>query len=166
MNNLENTLKTKTRDNILEYINPDDDYSLKDLKLIEKRMSELHLNVPEWIYERIYELKVKYFGRGFLGFWYGTWPLSFAFWIVGVLPALVILLFGLELVTGSSNARQDFMILIFVTFVFRLFAWISIFRCKRNTKSQGFKIFVTIVTSLDILHKIFYWAMMVLMMKG
>ncbi|MFW2374348.1 MAG: hypothetical protein ACN4GM_14575, partial [Gammaproteobacteria bacterium] len=91
-----------------------------------------------------------------IGFFKGTQSLTNAFWFIGVMPAVILYIIGMALV-GSSNFVEKSTIVISVAAIFRFVAWFCIFRCLKNTESEAFKIIVSIVVIIDIIHKLIYW---------
>lgn len=91
---------------------------------------------------------------GLLGFLKGSQPLSTAFWIVGVLPAIVIFLVMFLVLKSHAFNFSDFLLYSFgIVGLHRLFAWISIIRCRKNTISSVWGSLAVIVVIIDILYK-------------
>ena len=105
-------------------------------------------------------------GGGFWGLWKGTQALVYSFWLVYVLPVLLLLgIFNLIL-SGNftdNETRKIFIIYIAVTFIFRVAAWISLIRCRKNVGKDWFTILVLIIVVLDILHKMVTWPIIIIM---
>ena len=102
------------------------------------------------------EFQAKY-GGGFMGFMRGTQSLANAFWGVGVMPA-IILLFAAAAIAGSPHFLELILALTIVTVFVRVFAWYSIFKCRKNTSSEAYTIIALIVVGLDIIHKAVMWS--------
>lgn len=99
------------------------------------------------------EIKIPAKG-GLLGFLKGTQPLSTAFWIIGVLPAIVIFLFMLFVLKSHTFNFSDFLLYSFcLVGLHRLFAWFSIIRCRKNTLSSAWGSIAVVVVIVDILYK-------------
>lgn len=91
---------------------------------------------------------------GLLGFLKGTQPLSTAFWIIGVLPAIVISLIMIFVLKSASFNFRDFLLYSFcLVGLHRLFAWFSIIRCRKNTFSAAWGSIAVVVVIIDILYK-------------
>lgn len=97
------------------------------------------------------------YGGGFMGFIRGTQSLASAFWGVGVVPAIILLLVGVAL-AGSLHFLELLLALTTVIVFARVFAWYSIFKCRKNTSSEAYTILALIVVGLDILHKAIVWS--------
>ncbi|MBT8184845.1 MAG: hypothetical protein KJN76_08380 [Eudoraea sp.] len=91
---------------------------------------------------------------GLKGFIKGTQPLSTAFWIVGVLPAVIIFLVMLSFLNSRSLSFSDLLLYSFAIIgIHRLFAWVSIIRCRKNTLNTIWGSLAVLVVVIDILYK-------------
>ncbi|GAA4271580.1 hypothetical protein U6A24_13420 [Aquimarina gracilis] len=104
---------------------------------------------------------------GFLGFLKGTQPLSYAFWGVGVIPALIIFLVMLMVLQSHKYDFSTYIsISFFVVGVHRFFAWISIIRCRKNTDNAIWGTLGIVIVVVDILYKLLFGAMYTYKMFG
>jgi len=97
------------------------------------------------------------YGGGFLGFLKGTQSLANAFWVVGVIPAVILAVFGMAIV-GSPNYLELSILFTSTVVIARLFAWVSILKCSRNTSLPAFQVIAIIICVVDILHKLLVWS--------
>lgn len=99
---------------------------------------------------------------GLSGFLKGTQPLSTAFWLIGVIPAVVIFLI---MVFVLQSHTLDFRTFLLYSFLFvgvhRLFAWTSIIRCRKNSSSSLLSTLAIMVVVIDILYKLLFTGMYV-----
>jgi len=99
---------------------------------------------------------------GLLGFLKGTQPLSTAFWLIGLIPALLLFLMMVFVLQSRTLDFKTFLLYSFLLVgVHRLFAWTSIIRCRKNTKSSLFRTLAIIVVIIDILYKVLFTGMYV-----
>lgn len=91
---------------------------------------------------------------GLLGFLKGTQPLSTAFWLIGLVPAILIFLIMVFVLQSQTLNFETFLLYSFLFVgVHRLFAWTSIIRCHKNSTSSLFSTLAIIVVVVDILYK-------------
>jgi len=119
--------------------------------------------VPNWVNQKIYDKRVERYGKGFLGFWYGTQDLALSFWLIGVLPAVLIYAIGSQALINSRDFSSSFLLYIAILACFRVVAWASIYKCFNNTKSKGLMAFVGVVVVFDVMHKLIVWPLMVIL---
>lgn len=97
---------------------------------------------------------------GLLGFLKGSQPLSTAFWIVGVLPAVVIFLVMFFVLKSDALSFSEFLLYSFgIVGLHRVFAWISIIRCRKNTLSATWGTIAVTIVIIDVLYKTLFTAM-------
>ena len=97
------------------------------------------------------------YGGGFMGFIRGTQSLAAAFWGVGVMPAIILMLAAVA-IAGSPYFLELILALTIVAVLTRVVAWYSIFKCRKNTSSEAYTIIALIVVGLDIIHKAVMWS--------
>ena len=90
---------------------------------------------------------------GLLGFLKGTQPLSTAFWIIGVIPAIILFLILIFVINDPLDLSDFLLYSIGLVGLHRLFAWFSIIRCRKNTARATWGSLALAVVVLDILFK-------------
>ncbi len=97
---------------------------------------------------------------GLLSFLKGSQPLSYAFWGVGVIPALIIFLVMLMVLQSHKYDFGTYIIIsFFVVGTHRVFAWISIIRCRKNTNNPIWGTLAIVIVIIDILYKLLFGSM-------
>ncbi len=147
-------ISNANRFEVINIISKRGDYSSAETSGIINVLKERDIEIPKSIRALEYEYKIEEYGAGLFGFWKGTQSLALAFWGVLLLPIFVALIFGVAL--HSQGVSLENILLLSIPFsLIRIFAWVSIFKCRHNTKSNGFSVFVLIFTTCDIIRQIF-----------
>lgn len=92
----------------------------------------------------------------FRGFLKGNQRLFDAFWLAGVFPAVIVALLGLAFV-GSPHYVEFLLTHTTLVVATRLYAWVSIFKCRHNTESKAFRYTVMALLIIDVMHKMIVW---------
>ncbi len=94
-----------------------------------------------------------------LKFLNGEKKLSEAFWLS---LTLVLLSTIAVLVLEQSDVFASFSSLLLATFLItipvRLFAWVSVLRCLKNSTNSVFRALAAMLVIADLLHKLFFWS--------